>query len=521
MTVQAVRAVKAHPEAADPLQVTMALPLPDLASGDQASARASAARRAEHVSVVVALLVLVGPVAHAQGGRDPGAAAWLALVTIVAIAATRPWERLTGRAWLLAPAVALAALYVLPATGTGRDGAVAALMYALAAGLFLAVAAYARTPARRAVVAGVICAGGVAQFGWALVPWWGDQDPSQPMVGTYFWHNQLAVALLLPALLGAALAIVGDRPWRSAGALAAPLCAAGVVLSTSRATMGCLVVGWVVVVALSLLAAKDRRQACLRAGALTVVTLVLTFVLPGPPLFDTRQSPLGGAAARSAAGQTVDANASYRTEFWREALSVTRAHPLTGAGYGRMGTESASLVPTAWARSSLAHSGPLQAFADGGVVLGLTVLGGLALAAAALLRVVWVRVRRGGHRGGADSALTAAAAISGLALLVHSLVDTDWTYPALAGQFAVVVGLAVAARTCADSAQPTAARAPARNLVAAVGTAVVVVVLAVGSVAAWGQSFHISAQAASPLSSTAHTAHIAHTAETATGEVHQ
>jgi O-antigen ligase len=503
------QAVKQQPELADPLQVTMALPLPDLAAGDRAAARTRLGPdRTEHVVVVAALLVLVGPVAHAEGGRDAGAACWLALVTIAALAVTRPWERLAGRRWLLAPAVALAALFVLPATGVGRGGAVAALSYALVAGLLLAVTAYARTPARRAAVAALLCVGGVAQFGWALVPWWGSEDPTHPMVGTYFSHNQLAVALLLPALLGAALAVVGSRPWRSAGAVAAPLCAAGVVLSTSRATLACLVVGWVVVVVLALLVAGGRRQAVLRAVAVTAVAVVLTVVLPGPPLFSSWQSPLGGAAARAAVGETVDANTTYRTEFWREALSVTRAHPLTGAGYGRLATESAPLVPTSWARSPLAHSGPLQAFADGGVLLGLTVLAGLGLVVAGLLRRLatlrGLRKARARDPVGADTALVLAASVAGLALLAHALVDTDWSYPALAAQLAVVLGLALAARPV----DPVAVAAPQRDLVAATGSAVLVLVLAVGAVGAWGQSFHISAPAQGPAN------------QTATGEVH-
>ena len=513
--------VKAHTEGADPHRVTMAAPLPELAQGEQPQSVAAGRSRhlpppaelVEHAAVLAALTVLVGPVAHSEGGRGPGAASWLAVATIAAIAGTRPWHRLTSRLWLLAPALALAAFYVVPATAGGRAASVAALSYATASGLLLAVAAYARTPRRRAAVAALLAAGGVAQFGWALVPWWGGRDPSQPMVGTYYWHNQLAVALLLPALLGAALAVAGRRPWRAAGWVAAPLCAAGVVLSTSRATTASLLAGWVAVLAVSVAASSRRRPAAGRALAVTVAACALTFVLPGPPLFDTRVSPLAGATARAAAGETVDANTAYRTQFWREAMSVTTHQPLTGAGYGRMAQASTPITPTSWAHSPLAHSGPLQAFADGGLPLGVSLLACLAVLAFALLRTLATGLRAaiaprridstttvaGGDAQhspqvqGADAALAMAAAVAALALLAHSLVDIDWSYPALAGQFAVVAALALAPQhqpRPAGSSQPSRSR---RDVAAAGGSAVLVLVLALGAAAAWGQQFHISA----------------------------
>jgi len=522
--------VKARTEGADPHLVTMAAQLPDLAHGERQQPNAAGRSRrlpplaelVEHTAMLVALAVLVGPIAHSEGGRGPGAASWLAVATIIAVAATRPWHRLTSRLWLLAPAAALAAFYVVPATGGGRAASVAALSYASACGLLLAVAAYARTPTRRAAVAGLLVAGGVAEFGWALVPWWGGRDPSQPMVGTYYWHNQLAVALLLPALLGAALAVAGRRPWRAAGWVAAPLCAAGVVLSTSRATTACLLAGWIAVLAVSVAASSRRRHAAGRALAVTVAACALTFVLPGPPLFDTRVSPLSGAAARAAAGETVDANTTYRTQFWREAVSVTAHHPLTGAGYGRMAQASTSITPTTWAHSPLAHSGPLQAFADGGLPLGVTLLVALAVVALALVRTLATGLRAavaprridsettvaaGDARDfaqvlGADAALTMGAAVAALALLAHSLVDIDWSYPALAAQFAVVAALAVAPRHqrgAEGSSRPPLSR---RDAAAAGGSAVLVLVLALGAAAAWGQQFHISAP------------------QTATGKVH-
>ena len=452
----------------------------------------------EHLAVLGTLLLVIWPVAAGGGGRDPGRASWLALATIAAVLTTRPWARLSGRAWLLAPLVAAAALLVLPLTGAGRAGSVAALGYVDAAGLVVAVAAYARTPGRRATVAALICAGGVAEFAWALVPWWGGAVASHPMVGTYYWHNQLAVALLLPALLGASLAVAGRRPWRSAGWIAAPLSVAGLVLSTSRATLLCLLGGWVVVIGLAVFAAPKRRKAGVRAIVVTLLAVGVTFILPGPPLFPTYTSPFGGTVTRAAAGETLQNNTAYRTQFWREALIVTRAHPLAGVGYGRLAEQATPLVPKTWARSPLAHSGPLQALADGGLVLALPFFLALGAIGIGLLRPLRPR-----SRGGPDQALVAGASVAALALIAHSLVDADWTYAALAAQFAIVVGLVLAARPAgseaapadanpADAVEPAEVGAVPPRVVALVGTAVLVGALGIGAFVGWGQFFHIA-----------------------------
>jgi O-antigen ligase len=461
----------------------------------------------EHAVVVGLLVLLEVPVVQASGGRSAGALGWYAAAAAVAVAVTRPWNRVPRWWTLLAALLALAPLAVLLATSGGRAGAVAATTYGTCSATGLVVAGYARTAARRAAVAAVLCAGGVAQFAWALVPWWGGGDPSRPMVGTYDWHNQYAAALLAPALLGLALALAGSRPWRAAGWVAAPVAVAGLVLSTSRATLALLVLGWVAVVAVALLGAADRTarsRVVARALVATVIAVGLTVLLPGPPLFSTSASPLSGTTARTGAGETLTSNSIYRTEFWREARVAFRAHPLTGAGYGRIPAAAHGRVPAAWAVSPLAHSGPLQALGEGGLLLGGPLLLGVGAVCVGLLR----RLRRPAPRAGpsapvpagpgprTDSLVVRAAALAALLLVVHSLVDTDWTYPALAAELAVVAGVALAA----GPGQPgpggapdiRAGRAPtvppAATLVAA---AVLLLALVAGSAASWGQPFHI------------------------------
>ena len=390
------------------------------------------------------------------------------------MAVTRPWQRLAAPPLVAVAAVAVAALLVLVVTGGGRDAGVAALSYGVVLACGLVVVAYGRTPARRAAVATVVCAGGVAQFAWALVPWWGAADPSRPMVGTYDWHNQFAAALIAPALLGLGLLLAGRRPWRSAGWIAAPLAGAGVVLSTSRASLGLLVLGWLLVVVLAWVgtpAGRRRSGVASRALVVTVLTVAVTFVLPGPPLFTASASPLAGASQRSQSGETIDANSTYRTEFWRESLVAFRQHPVAGAGFGRTAADTSGQVPTSWAVSSLAHSGPLQALADGGLLLAVPLLVLLVGVAVALLRRLRPRAEPAddsegesaegegaGYWRGADHVLVPAAVVTSAVLAVHALVDTDWSYPALAAQAAIVAGVALAlprrARTRAAPSDP-------------------------------------------------------------------
>jgi O-antigen ligase len=456
-----------------------------------------ARRTAEHLAVLAMVALAVLPAAHAGGGRDAGSLAVLALVTAAALVLTAPWRRLASPAWLLAPLLACAALLVLPATGVGRWGAVAAVTYGVMAAAVPVMASYARTPGRRAAVATLVCAGGVAQFAWALVPWWGGADPSAAMVGTYYWHNQYAAALLAPALLGLALVLARHRPWRAAGWVSAPLAVAGVVFSTSRSSLGLLVVGWLAVVAVAVVRSRQRRACIRRAVAVSALALVVTLALPGPPLFAHWISPLHGAAQRAAVGETLSANGGFRTEFWRESLGSALAHPLTGVGYGRLAREASLHAQPGWAVSSLAHSGPLQAFADGGLLLVLPLmaaLGAVLVGLARALRTPGVADPAApGAEASADRLLVRATAVTAAVLGLHALVDTDWTYPALAVQLAVVVGVALAATVGRSPSDPPASGRPTGRirLAAAAGTALLAAALVVGGVAAWGQTFHI------------------------------
>ena len=140
---------------------------------------------------------------------------------------------------------------------------------------------------------------------------------------------------------------------------------------------------------LALLAAGDRRArgaVVSRALVCSVAAVGLTFLLPGPPLFSSSASPFAGTSARAGAGETLDQNGVYRTQFWRESLTAFGTSPLDGAGYGRVAAAVSGRVPSDWAVSPLAHSAPLQALAEGGLLLALPLGALLAAVLVALLR---------------------------------------------------------------------------------------------------------------------------------------
>ncbi len=407
-----------------------------------------------------------------SGGRGTNALAIGLVLLAIALLAVRPWRFVPMPALAVAIALSVGALAVLPSGGVGRSGAVAAGAYVFASGLVVLVSAWARSAARAQALATAVVVAGLAEFAWGFLAWWGGGTSSPlPMVGTFFWWNPYAAYLMAPALFGLALVVEGRRPWRSAAWIATPFAVAGIVLSTSRSTLACLAVGWVIVgVVLSMTQAR-RLAAFGRTATLTALSLIVTWGLTSPLFFHTSASPLGATQARSGRGETVASDGAYRLDFWREAVHGFLSNPFRGTGYGRILT--AWPVSAPGAKSALAHNGFLQALAEGGGILAVPLAVGLVSAAALLL----LALRHPASWGGVPF----AAGVAGLGLLAHGLVDFDWTFPANVGALALCVALAASPRWRCDEDN---------GLRRLAGGLLVALVVAAGVLAA-GQSFHI------------------------------
>jgi O-antigen ligase len=394
----------------------------------------------EHGSVAALLLWWAVPMTRNEGGRGPGSTAVALIIVAVALWANDALSRMGRTASNLIVAVPVAALVICLASPTGWYGADDAAAYTLGALTLAVIAGYANSAQRRRVVVSAVCAAGLVQFAEAFLPWWGGEDPSAPMIGTFYWWNPYAAFLLPGALLGVALAVHGHRPWRAIGWFAAPLCAAGIVFSSSRMTLSLLVVGYFGLLLLGL-ARSSRRGVLVRWVVVGVLTGGVVLGVSGPPVFPHRVSVLAAADAKSASGQTVAQNGAYRVQFWQRAVAVFEDRPLVGSGPHALVGASDGLVPAGLARSNLAHNGYLQVLSDGGLVLGLPFL----LGCAGVL-VAGLRLLLSARRQPAERWLRIALPVALLGSAAHSAVDFDWSHPSDLVLTALLAGLVLSFR---------------------------------------------------------------------------
>ncbi|MDP9165219.1 MAG: O-antigen ligase family protein, partial [Actinomycetota bacterium] len=300
--------------------------------------------------------------------------------------------------------------------------------------LGLILLGYLRDKDRRQAVALVIMAAGLVEVVHGLPTWIAGGRPSVALTGSFYWWNPFAAFLLAPALLSLAAVAWRARPARLLGAATFPLCAAGIVLSTSRATMACLAAGTLALVGVATFG-PGRRRRLLRCAGLLAAAAAVVLALTGPPFFPARVGALGGTSARGQSQSLAD-NGTYRVQFWREALVVAGRNPIAGAGFHSLGTASQRGTPPTWARSNLAHNGFLQVLSDGGLLLGVPFLAVLIGSGFGLARV-GRRAVRGARAAPVDPGeddsetwLRLGVPVAAAGLLAHSAVDFDWSHPA-------------------------------------------------------------------------------------------
>jgi hypothetical protein len=421
---------------------------------------ARAWRWVEHTTVGLALLWWAWPLTARTGGRGAGALAIGCATVLAAMAAQRPWRRVPSAMAATAVAVSLAALLVCELTPVGFARADSAVNYVYSVGLAVTAWCYARSPRRRELLLAALLFAGMREFAGAFFAWWGHGTSNVPMNGDFPWRNSYAAFLIGPAVLGVAAAARARGPLRLLGWVAAPMCAAGVVFSTSRAAMAMVVAGWVAVGCYVLRAPSRARLA--RWVAVSALSLGFVFALAGPPFFPHRVSPFAATDQRAAHGETLAANGHYRVEFWQEAIAAFQSRPAAGTGYQEMAAVSYGRKPADWARAPLAHNSYLQPLADGGLLLGVPFLLACAAIAIGLVFVAlmrFVRRPRDDLRDGDDPVLAGVAAAAGLLLMAHAAIDFDWTQPSNLAMFGLVAAVAFAARR-----RGVPARVPSRVL---------------------------------------------------------
>jgi len=442
---------------------------------------------AAHAAALLVIGTWAFPLTRGIGGRDPHALLLFAVASLVALPALRAW-RVAAANVALAATTAIAALLVCISTPTGWWGADVAAGYVTAAAAFIAARAYTTTSRRRVLVLAGVALGGLVQFSDAFLPWWGSGNATNQMTGTFFWHNPYAAFLLPAAIIGAAFVTTGHQSARWIGWVAAPACTAGIVFSSSRATLAVLVAAW-----LSLAVALVRsRTTARRLAAITLLSAAVVLALPGPPFFGHWHSPLAATTARADSGQSLTQNGVYRTEFWREAAEVAEHHPVAGAGFHSLATASALYTPVGWARSQLAHNGYLQPLTDGGLLLGVPFLLAVALAGWRATRRFFTAAwsPRSPTQRAPRSPFTTAAAVAVLALMAHSAVDFDWSHPSILVELALLAACLPRHRGDADGVADAGEASGRRPAAAAIALAALAgaLVVSILSLHAWQRS---------------------------------
>lgn len=382
------------------------------------------------VVVPLVLLVWATTLTWGWGGRQAGVLTALALTVLLATAVVRPWTKLSLPVVCTAQLLGLGSFTVALTAPTGWAGAPVAASYAVAGQVLLLVAAWAQDRARRVVVLGAIAGAGGAQFakGW-LAYWGGGSDASHVFQGTFYWHNQVGIFLAAGALAAAALVVHDLRPFAVLGWCVAPLAGTGVVLTSSRGSQMGLALG-VLLLTGACSRSADRLRALTKLGGLLALSGATSYLLTGPPFFDSRESVTAATAAR---GGTLEGSGVQRFEDWRRAMEIFKEWPVTGAGYHSFGSAAERVTDLRdGVITAFAHNGFLQALSDGGLVLALPVWAGVVV-----LLLAWVRGLPRALREG-DHLHTTAGSVF-LVLVLHSGMDFDWDYPSLM-VLAVVTG---------------------------------------------------------------------------------
>jgi hypothetical protein len=185
---------------------------------------------------------------------------------------------------------------------------------------------------------------------------------------------------------------------------------------------------------------RNLRRAALALGAGTTIAAVAFVVVHG----------VGSGAVGNSSQRITSTSSNFRLTWWGEAWHGFRDHPLVGTGAG-----SFHLLNLRFRASYLdvtiePHDLPLQMLAELGIV-------GLALLVLAFAFLIRPSLRRRGHELGLALLLPA--------FLVHSLVDVDWDFAAVA------VPAFLAAGSLAG--RPAERRVPRLALLPAAGIALV------------------------------------------------
>ena len=419
--------------------------------GSQAESTSINPREAAQFAAFAVLAVGAGWVERHGAGLDgfwsvaPGLLATLPLIVVC-----RAWR--LPLLWLVvATALPVSIIATAALAPGGWAGSERSAAYGYGALTFLAVAAFARTPARRMVAALTLALVILDQFAQSWLAWWGSQNPFRMLAGSFNWHNQYGAFSAAGVVLCVSLALLAQpRRLRGVAVFVAALLMTGLLGSASRASVAVAAAASAVALVLAVRAVGALR-AVTRAALLGLASLAVGVFLRSPLFFGEWSwpwTPLIGrsvAAAGSGSYQSLSGNGSARLGFWRAGVEMAGERPLAGSGLSTFGDGSRWYVPLGSSRSVDPHNELVRAAAEAGLVGLLPVAAVVVLAA--VLCVLWVRTWWARPEAAVAEPAVVAGLLSAGVLIVHSLVDFDWSYPSLVMAAGWSLAIAAAART--------------------------------------------------------------------------
>jgi hypothetical protein len=264
---------------------------------------------------------------------------------------------------------------------------------------------------RVAVVVDILAVVAILSTGPGILGIWATQSwMTTPLIGTFYWHNQMAIYLVMVLLpFGVRLMMVKPRA-RISYLLVTGYLVAAFLMARSVGALLMLLMG-LAYFGFRMWGAGARRH----LWVALVPLVILASLLPFPKLY----SPyITRVLALIAGGHSAEA----RLDYWAAAWAMFTKNPVTGAGLGSFEYLFPQYQRNLATFSNDPHNFLMQSLAETGILGTLFILG-------FLIWLAWQMIRAKPAVEVAPLAFALEAAV--LAGLLHSLIDFDWKFPAL------------------------------------------------------------------------------------------